>query len=301
MRPEFLVPEEKQLVAILVELARDGDRPTDLVGPGIETVAADGQSVSVVEEAVGVQVFVPFEIRNQPVKVARAGAADDLHVGAGSAPELRLIVAEQDLHLGDGVHADRDHGIVHVADGVERGAVERDVVRIGAAALRIDGPGVGQRIGAARIDDARQRLQDRHHVAAANEERIELTGGDDARALGARRLHRRSLRRDGHSLVHRADLQHDVAHAQSFRRREIDTRPLVPFESGRGSAEAILSRRHAAEYKVAANVRGSLALQSRRRLNQRHRGAGDRKAGRIFYSSRDCAGDALRRSDRSGE
>src|SRR5215813_4919969 len=138
-RPELLVEKEEELVAVFVEVrAGNHNRPTDVVVPNVVAVARLVKPAQIAEEVVGVELLVAFEIRPAAVKLLRTRLGDDRDVRARHPPVLRLIVRQLYFDFGHGIHADAHHGIEIVADGVERDAVNRHVVRVVAIALRVE-------------------------------------------------------------------------------------------------------------------------------------------------------------------
>ena len=151
LRPQLLRPEEEQLLSVPVELLRNEYRTAHVVIPRVVAVGSLHQAQPVIEEAVGVELLVALPVGAQAVEIAGPGLADQLYVRAGKPPILGLIVARKHLDFGHRVHADVHHGVEFVADGIQRGAVQRHVVGVLPAAQH-----------------TRQEPEQRHHVAPAD-------------------------------------------------------------------------------------------------------------------------------------
>ena len=96
-----------------------------------------GLSAAVVEEAVGVQNAVPFEVVGDPVNVVGAGLRDHVDHASGGAPELRVETVGLDLELLHRVDRWIDDAAVDVGSGVGA-AVEQDLLGAGAAASHVE-------------------------------------------------------------------------------------------------------------------------------------------------------------------
>src|ERR1035437_8406292 len=188
--PEFLRPEEEQLFLVAVELARNVERTADVIVPGVEAVGRFGGVGAVIEETIGVELFVPFVVRTHAVEILGSGLHDHLDIGAGEAAVLGLVTAEEYFYFRDGIHTDYDIELGIVARMVECETVERDIVGIGSVALDVEikelrdsFAGVvvaacGARIAFGGIDHAWQQAQKGSDLAVADHQIIHLRVGD---------------------------------------------------------------------------------------------------------------------------
>ena len=137
---------------------------------------------------VGVELFIALVVRRGAVEITRAALGDDGDRRARAAAVLGLEVGRLDLDLRDRI--ERRRGVVaRVRAGVlvghaVVGEVERVLAVDGHAAHRSPARGVTR----GRVDDAGQRLEAAHEVAAFQADVLDLAGGDRRGTLAARGL-----------------------------------------------------------------------------------------------------------------
>ncbi len=86
----------------------------------VESVSGAGKSVLIVEELVGIQIFVAQEIISPAMKVVRATLNDCIDGAPRAAPIFSLIITQQHLYFGDRVDAGSKIWAGHRA-GIEAG------------------------------------------------------------------------------------------------------------------------------------------------------------------------------------
>ena len=194
-RQELLREEEEEFVPVPVEVIRNVDRPADIAAHRLVTIRSARRACGVVEKVVGVERFIAHVVVAQAVEILGPALGDHVDHAGRALAVLRLVVVEQDLHFGDGIHVDRRIQ-ARAAARVARNAVDvGDAVhaaRAGEGRRRILH---AQAIGAAAvIDHAGKRGQQAEYVAPAGGQLADLVGVDQRAAFRTRRLHRSRLR-----------------------------------------------------------------------------------------------------------
>ena len=276
-RPLF-APEEEQLAAIRVELARNEDRPAhrEAVLVVVLRGSRGGQpwiAASVPRPGVGVQRVVLKELRRGAMKVSGAAFCHHAHDARRRAPVLRGIVRREDLHFLDGVHVLRaEHRVLGRARAVGDRPIDGDQHVVGAPAadrLNASPDARAAEIPKRTADDTRLQPGDEHGIAAAQRELLNLLLSDGS-------SENRTFRQDGSSL------HFDGIAQTTNRQRHIDADPCggadadsscgVPTEAGDFSGEIVGTNQEAGEHvkTFAVGDRDSLLPVSLVRRRNRH-------------------------------
>ena len=157
----FLAPVEEQLVPAAVESGLGNQhRAADVVPEVVVPILGLLGPVLIGKPAVRVQRLVPGEVATAAVEVARAALRGHDELPAARLAELGLIVRGEDLHLGHRVRVQRDVRAAVVARIDVRGAVNRELVLVGARAVHVEGidaAGAGD-LAVEGADDRQARL-----------------------------------------------------------------------------------------------------------------------------------------------
>ena len=287
--------EEEQPVAVLV-VAAERNRAADGeagVGLAVDRLESDlrvrvglqrPSTLTVVDEAVGVERFLPAVSVDRAAVVAAAALGDERHLGARRPAVLGRVGVGQDLELLDRVEVDRAEDAV-VAGVDVADAVDGVVHGVVAAAVHVHA-----HAAAGRVRDAGRQARQHQGVAAVDGQVLDGRRIDRKAAFGAARLHFDDAGADGHRLGDRAELERDHAERQAVRGVDDDVGPFNGLERVHRHLEVVGIRQQVQEHEVAGLVgrrhlrvvaprAGQLDRRSRHRraLPVPHR-AGDRTA-----------------------
>ena len=195
----------------VVQLGKN-DRAFDLPPVLVQIMDGARRALGVVLESVGVQPGAPHELPTGAMKLVAAALENHVHDAAGGVPILRVIGVALHLELLDRIH-DRHIGNVVVAGlAVVRGAIHQKLVLALPAA--VDRPfGDGAVVKGPLPNGRAAKSHAGHH--GAKHKRIARVQGqfgnslrvNHATAIGRGRFEQRCLRRDGHGLALRPELE----------------------------------------------------------------------------------------------
>jgi len=212
----------------------ESERVVAVLGPR-HPFAGERVGVAIIEEVVGVEIFVS----DVPIAVAMilstARFADDGHHCAAVAGVLGPVTVEHNLDLADGVHGCDARKHTRRAHVVADHAIHRQNVHVGVGAAdgrRVAAVTGAGRIGVGEIGDAGNCAQHRNDVAAARGQVPDLIGCDFCGRLGAVGLDVNGFRRNRHGFAHRAHLQNELPDHDSLIGGNDDAGALEGFEAG---------------------------------------------------------------------
>src|SRR5579872_3758463 len=155
---------------------------------------------------IGIQVFVADVIHAHAVIIASPGFRHNLHVAPGEPAIFGLVVAQQDLHLGNGFHADTKCGVGRTARCRHRDAVDGEIIHRCAVSQNVEisrgAPGQCPSGRADWVHDPRLNRDKRSHRPSINRQLFRLGAGNRAGAFGARRLDRCAFGCNGYPLLY---------------------------------------------------------------------------------------------------
>ena len=312
-RQDVLRPEEEQLVAVLVEVrARDQDRSAKRVGGVVVAVARllavgrhgagrrGGVAAPPAVPAVRVEVLVALEVGKTPAEVPAAALGDDDDRRARRPAVFGLEVRRLDLDLGDRVERGR-----RVVVRVRAGVLVRDaVVREVEARLAVDRHAADRApawsVARRRVDDAGERLQRAHEIAAAQADVFNLRGRNRRRSFAALRLHAHRGRFDRDRFRETAHFEDHRRQRQALGRRQHEALLLVALEAGHRDFDVIRAGNQVRDHECAAGVSDGLAGDLCTGVTDRHGGARKDALLTVYHRAADLAGQGLGARHRRG-
>ena len=188
------------------------------------------------------------------MKVLTARFGDDRNICTGHASILGLVVRNQHLDFGDGIHRDRHRGVEVVANGVDSCAVNRQVIRCATIALHVEVPIGGQLFRVVKIDNARQQRHQRSDGASAQREVLHLRCSEHASPFRGLRLNHRALLAHLNGIRHLSHFKPKIGDVQRLSRRDIDRRALQAPEARCFNEQVVRPGLNRAEEKTAGFV-----------------------------------------------
>jgi len=199
--------EEEQLGLADIEVVRNEHRASQAEAGDVISVTAARQAGDVIEEIVGVELFVPVGPPAGAVELLGAALGNHRDRAARIAAELGLVVRSQNLDFGDGVDVRLEVGETVAAAGVYVADPVHHETRDAGAAVEGETP---QDASAGRIPPhggvhhAGKHAHVTHHLAASDGLAVELVAFNNGGPFGGGGLDRSHL--GGHR-----DLLRDVA------------------------------------------------------------------------------------------
>ena len=87
----FLRVEEKQLLLVGIELARNIDWTANIAADGVVAIAPAREALTITEKVIGVEGVVPNVVVRQAVELARARLGDDIDNASRGFSVFRLV------------------------------------------------------------------------------------------------------------------------------------------------------------------------------------------------------------------
>jgi hypothetical protein len=233
----------------------------------------------------------------------RAALGDDVDERSAIAAVLGLVVVEEHLHVGDGVEVDGARTGIRIAQVVAGQPVDVERVPFITSALDVGERGaqvLAHRFGIGAVGNARHGAQQGHHVAPADQNHVDLVGGQLRRVIRAGGLD--DLADGGYRdfLGHGSDLERDVADRQTFVGAQVHTRALETLEALLLDTQRVSARLHRGEGESPEFIGVRLAGVLGPFVDQGDRRTHDNGARGIDHAPGNGSHDRLRPSDLKG-